>query len=100
MNKLEFKYKINYQVSQLPRELAIGDIVSLLEKYGISKDQFYRDRKILIKSSTSITTDRLMIYAKIFDCSINELLNTQVQNVKSIRSHLKPPKSKFNSGLS
>lgn len=79
-----YKYKINDQIGQLPREISINDLVAHIGKHGISRDEFYRDRAIKFGSDKSIPSDRLMIYAKVFDCSTEELMNHEV-NAKSIR---------------
>lgn len=82
--KPTLKYKLNDQLGLLPRELSINDVVEHLKKYGVSQDQFYRDRKIKFNSDHSIPSDRLIIYSKVFDCSIDDLMNHEV-NAKSIR---------------
>jgi hypothetical protein len=94
------KYKINEQIETLPRQISIAEVVTLLERNGIPRHTFFRDRKIEIDSESSIPTDRLQIYAKFFDCQLEDLLNTQV-NVKSIRAQISKTKSgKFKTGLS
>lgn len=102
---VKYKYNINQQISLLPRHILIRDIERLLEKEGISRDTFYRDRNLNPKSETSIPTDRLQKYANLFECSLDDLITTQVKKGKSIREQLlkepreKKPK-KINSGLS
>lgn len=96
----KFKYRINYQISLLPRSITIMQLVKVVEQKGISQDTFYRDRKIAKGSKQSIPGDRLMIYAKLFDCTLDDLLTTEVKG-KSIRQQLAGPKvRKIKNGLS
>jgi len=75
----KYKYGINEEIQKLPRTVKVRDIVKFIATAGISKDQFYRDREILLGSETSISADRLLIYCKVFDCSIDDLINHEVK---------------------
>jgi hypothetical protein len=88
MPKKELKYKIEHFVLQLPRQITIGHLLKKLNEVGISNDSFYRDKKIEKKSSTSIPEDRLFKYAKVFGCSTDDLLNYNIQQIKSIQEDL------------
>jgi len=85
------KYNIDRQIKQLPREISVASIVKHLEQFNVSYDDFYRDRRIPFGSSKSIPSDRLMIYAQVFECSISELINNQVK-ATSIRAGLEAPR--------
>jgi len=87
------KYSINKQVDSLPRTMTINDLVKHLELAGISRNEFYSDRNIAYGSNKSIPSDRLFIYAKVFDCLIDELLNQEVK-AKSIREQRIKSKTK------
>ena len=97
----KFKYAINHYLNLIPREVSMGDILKILEKHGVNKITFYRDRNLTIKSESSIPSDRLVIYSKLFECSIDDLLNSEV-SIKSIHQELLSKKSskKLKHGLS
>jgi hypothetical protein len=96
----KFKYRIQQQIDKLPREITIGAIEKMLDARGISPGTFYRDRKISTKSEQSISIDRIQIYAKFFDCSIEDLLPEHKEaKVISLRTEINK-KSKYKTGLS
>jgi len=78
------KYALNEQVDMLPKSMKTSEVVDHLKKYGITQDEFYRDRKIPYGSDSSIPSDRLFIYAKVFDCPVADLLNHEIK-ANSIR---------------
>lgn len=93
--KPKYKYALNEQVAALPRSQTIEDLVKHLEDSGISRNEFYNDRKIQFGSQKSIPADRLLIYAQVFSCALEDLLNQQVkakafreQNAKRYKSPL------------
>ncbi len=65
------KYRITDLVNALPRSV---NVKNDLELKGIPERTFYRDKSIPQKSSQSITTDRLLIYAAYFNVSIDQLI--------------------------
>jgi hypothetical protein len=75
MAEIKLKYNINYQIGLLPREVSIGEIVSSLEKAGINRDAFYRDRSIGISDEQDIPGERLLIYSKFFGVPLIDLFN-------------------------
>lgn len=76
----KFKYKINDQISLLPRTMTIGEIEKILKKeHGISRDTFYRDRNITTEDSTSIPSERLDVYAALFNISSDDLKNYTIK---------------------
>lgn len=90
----KFKYSLNEQLSQLPRNTAINDVILHLEKEGVSRNEFYADRAIEFGSEKSIPSDRLFIYAAVFDCPVQDIMNQPVK-AKSIRQqNLKQSKQK------
>lgn len=69
------KYRINHYLSLLPKSIPISKAEQLLEeKYKISPEQFQSDRSITIDSCEEIPINRLMVYAHIFNVSIDSLL--------------------------
>ncbi len=84
------KYNIDQQIGLLPREVAVADIIKHLEQCGVTRDDFYRDRRIPYGSAKSISAYRLQIYAQVFDCSIDDLQNHQIK-AKSIREAVDNP---------
>jgi hypothetical protein len=86
------KYRINELIGMLPKsEAKIGDIVEKLATYGVSQHDFYRDRKIDIKAKQSIPGDRLMVYAKFFDVTMEDLMNHNIKVKPVIKSRIKSP---------
>jgi hypothetical protein len=67
--------KIKYD--NLPRHIVFEkDVLPLLEKASITRDTFYRDMKI---NGSAIPHIRLQVYAGLFDCSIDELIDSYVK---------------------
>ena len=95
--KPKFKYSINEQVGKLPRNTTIAEVIEHLKTSNISKDEFYRDRAIPFGSDKSISSDRLLIYCKVFDCTIDDLINHEVKATSIRAKHLS--NSKLNSSL-
>lgn len=87
--KPTYKYSLNRLIGELPRTIKIKDLVKHLVDSGITQTEFYRDRIIPIGSKKSITADRLLIYANVFDCTTDDLLNDQVK-AKSIHEVMRP----------
>ncbi len=94
MAKEKFKYNINHQISLLPREVTIDDIVKVLAKHDVSRDTFYRDKSTPSGGAGSIPVDRLLLYAALFGCTLEDLLHDQPKKIRSIREQLLTPKSK------
>lgn len=86
----EFKYNFDYQLKLLPRGVKIENVIEHLVKLNINRDVFYRDRKIPFGSAKSIPSDRLMIYAQVFDCSHEDLMNHKI-TAPSIREAIENP---------
>ncbi len=84
------KYNIEQQLDLLSRAISIEVVVEHLKKFGVSRDDFYRDRRIPYGSAKSISADRLQIYAQVFDCTIEDLQNQPVK-AKSIRALIDAP---------
>lgn len=83
--KPKFKYNINHQIGLLPfRRDLIQQVIEHLAKHGVTRNEFYADRAILVDSKKSIPSDRLMIYAQVFECTTDDLVNHHV-SAKSIR---------------
>lgn len=83
--KPSYKYNIDQQIGLLSfKKNLINELIEHLAKYGITRSEFYRDRAIPFGSEKSISADRLMIYAKVFDCTTEELVNHEI-NARSIR---------------
>jgi hypothetical protein len=89
-----FKYRIQEIIdNELPKSISKLSTLEklLLDEHGISQNEFYRDRTALVKSEFSIPGDRLMVYAKLFDCSIEELMNRTIKVKPLIQSRIKTP---------
>jgi len=78
------KYKLDNFIDQLPRTVSVKALCTTLEKKGILRDTFFRDRRIEAKSKTSIPEKRLSVYAQLFGCTIDELLNYKPRKIKSV----------------
>lgn len=77
--KPKYKYAINDQVNGLPRDMRIDQVIEHLATFGVTRNNFYWDREIPYGSEKSMSADRLLIYCKVFDCSIDDLLNHEVK---------------------
>lgn len=86
----KLKYTINSYLDELPSKISISDITKRLADYQITYDTFNRDRKIKITDRTSIPSDRLEVYAGLFGCTIEQLINTR----KKIKPIIKASVSK------
>ncbi|MBT1704274.1 hypothetical protein [Chryseosolibacter indicus] len=70
-----FKYKINQYLNLLPKAITIAEAERLLdEKYKIPPFLFTKDRFIERDSMEEVPLHRLMVYAHIFNVSIEDLL--------------------------
>jgi len=82
----KFKYALNEQLGNLNRNTKISEVIDHLAKWKVSKDEFYRDRNIEYGSPTAIPEDRLFIYCKVFDCTVEDLINYQPVKATSLRT--------------
>lgn len=89
--KPKYKYALNAELAKLPRSTSINDVIKHLAKYGITRDEFYRDREIAFGSDSSIPSDRLFIYAQVLDCMVDDLMNQQpkAQSIRQTNSRTK-----------
>ena len=61
----------------LPKSIVFEtDILPLLQKADITKDTFYRDMKV---KGNTIPHMRLQVYAGLFDCDVNDLIDSFVK---------------------
>lgn len=90
--KPQFKYSINEQLTMLPRQFKISDVLAHLSKSGITRNEFYRDRAIKFGSSQSIPSDRLKAYSHMFDCADEDLMNYSIKT-RSLRDSINPVKT-------
>ncbi len=85
MAATKFKYNINHQISLQPRQVSIGAIEKILAKeHGISRDAFYRDRNLTLADTFSIPSDRMDIYAALFNCTVDDLKNFTSKKIKPL----------------
>lgn len=88
--KPSYKYNIDQQIGLLRHDRnLIQKVIAHLKGEGISRNQFYSDRSIPIGSKKSISADRLLKYSQVFECPIDELVNSSIK-AKSIREALSP----------
>jgi len=78
------KYKLDAFINKLPRTVSVKALCTTLDKKGVSRDTFFRDRRIEAKSEKSISEKRLSIYAQLFKCTIDDLLNYKPRKFKSL----------------
>jgi hypothetical protein len=71
----KLKYNIQKMLDALPRSVSINNVLERCEKKSIKKNTFYRDKAILSSDKFSIPYERLEAYSKIFNCSIEDLIN-------------------------
>lgn len=83
--EMKLKYKIAELIEQLPKGITLAQIEEILQnEHKINRTTFYRDRCISLKSSTSIASDRLDVYAQLFSVSPEDLKNYKV-TTKSLK---------------
>ncbi len=81
----KFKYNINHQISLMPRHISIDSLVKILSnEHKITRDTFYRDRNLTLDDSFSIPSDRMDIYAALFNCTVDELKNYTTKKIKPL----------------
>lgn len=75
MAEIKYKYNINRFVNDLPKSKSTGWVIAELEKEGIKERTFFRDKSIVVDDEEDIPSERLLIYAKFFDVTLDELFN-------------------------
>jgi hypothetical protein len=75
MAEIKFKYHINRFVNALPKSKSTQWIIAELEKEGIKARTFFRDKAIELGDEQDISSERLLIYAKFFGVTLDELFN-------------------------
>lgn len=70
-----FKYTIRDYLEKIPKGEYSDQLDLLLQKLDISKPSFYRITSIPKGSSSSATSDQLLVIAEFFDCQIDDLIN-------------------------
>ena len=75
MSNPKYKYNIRHFLSLLPQYWTIEKVAEVLEKHGIPRRTFDRDKSITLQEESDIPGRRLFIYARLFDCSIEQLFN-------------------------
>lgn len=70
---MKYKYHINHHLSYQPQWLTIDKIAAILEKAGIPRRTFDRDKALKANDEADIPGERLLIYASLFDVSIEQL---------------------------
>src|SRR5687768_11187249 len=81
MSESKYKYKINYFLGKLDREFTMKRVIGMLEKVGIKRPTFYKDRNVQLGESYSIPEERLEKYAKFFGVSTDQLKNYEPQGL-------------------
>lgn len=75
---MELKYRIDELLNELPRKDYAPTISRIIDRVGKTRSHFNRIRKIPVGSTSSITTDDLLIIADELNCKVDDLLNTKV----------------------
>lgn len=75
MAKTQYKYNLKHFISFQPQYWTIDKIASAVEKLGIPRRTFDRDKALTIDEDADIPGERLFIYSCLFDCSIDQLVN-------------------------
>ena len=73
------KYRINELINQLPKAQTTEWVTGQLEKEGIKKRTFFRDKAIMLDDGEDIPMQRMVIYAKFFGVELGDLLNYTVK---------------------
>jgi hypothetical protein len=72
---MKFKYNINHIISYQPKKLTVDKIAEYLEKAGIPRRTFDSDKSIKVTDDKDIPGERLLIYARLFSVSLEQLYN-------------------------
>lgn len=93
MAQVQYKYNLNHRFSLLPRSITLEQLIAHLEKCGISERTFYRDRSMVAGEISDMTVERLMKYAQVFNCQLQELINYKVkaQPIEKFSDRVKSP---------
>lgn len=76
---MHYKYKLNHLLSLLPAGVYPENVIAHLDLvYHIPSQIFYEDRYLVQGDETEIPYERLLIYAKVFEVSIEDLRNVNV----------------------
>lgn len=75
MSEIKFKYHINTLINALPKSKSTEWVITELEKEGVKSRTFFRDKAIEIGEDPDIPSERLLIYAKFFNVTLDELFN-------------------------
>ena len=79
-----FKYAINDYVVKLPGTISVRRLCEILEQNGIQRVTFFRHRSIRANSKQSIPADKLMVYAQLFNCSMDDLVRKKPRKIKPL----------------
>lgn len=93
MARQKFKYNINHFISLLPKAQTMEWISMELEKEGIPPRTFFRDKSILPKESHDISAERLLIYARFFGVTLEQMYG-YTRNVKPVYRRFSHPQYK------
>ena len=69
------KYRLSEILNKLPHETSKTAVNVIPTILGISKNSFYRWMRLTTESSHEIPIKRLQALAKLFECSIDDLLS-------------------------
>lgn len=75
MADVKYKYNLNHHINFLPAYWTAKAIAEEVEKYGIPSRTFYRDKSLKLTDRADITGERLLIYSRLFNCTIDQLIN-------------------------
>jgi hypothetical protein len=75
MAEIKYKYNINHFINDLPKSKSTDWVIAELEKEGIKSRTFFRDKAIEVGDDQDIPSERLLIYAKFFGVTLDELFN-------------------------
>lgn len=87
-----YKYRLQELINELPKGLKISVLEKLLLRdFGITQNEFYRDRTARYGSDFSIPDDRMQVYAQIFDVTVDDLRNQNIKAKPLVKSTIKTP---------
>ena len=75
MAEIKYKYNINRFINDLPKSKNTEWVIAELEKEEIKARTFFRDKAIEVGDEEDIPSERLLIYAKFFGVTLDELFN-------------------------
>ncbi|TAJ13026.1 hypothetical protein DMA11_10190 [Marinilabiliaceae bacterium JC017] len=81
MTKKKYKFKIEEKLNELPFDERNKVLKSIPQQLEITPGTFYSWRRIVLESKQDIPSVMIAALAKMFDCPIEEMFNTEIPTI-------------------